>query len=42
MRKGRADVSCLGKRLKRKKGEGNWEEDKNAKTQRGVDNHDNV
>lgn len=28
LRKARADVRFLGKRLKRMKGEGNWEEDK--------------
>lgn len=41
LRKARADVRFLGRRLKRKNADGNWEEDKKNKKKRGVENCDN-
>lgn len=40
LRKARADVRLLGKRLKKKRGEGDLDEDKRSKRRRGGDQDD--
>lgn len=41
LRKARADVRFLGKRLKKKNADGNWEEDKKTTKKRAVETSDN-